>query len=289
LRHNEKRGDGLPELVRDQVVHENPFMKTPPVEGSTHRDLDSGTDALVREEPLVIRVGEQRVLTMRTPGNDENLAIGFLLTEGVLARAETVARIEFVPGDTGCLRADTIEITIPAPHAATSGRLTRTHEIRSSCGICGLVDADELLDEIAPLITGRPTWTLAQIEALRHRFESTQQLFEHTGGCHGAELFGPDGASWGRGEDVGRHNALDKAIGTAARAGRDLSEATAILSGRAGYDLVFKCLRMRISVILSVSAASALSFDLCKAAGATLVGFVRTNSRKVYLSGGRLF
>ena len=89
-------------------------------------------------------------------------------------------------------------------------------------------------------------------------------MFAETGASHGAELFGPDGESWGRGEDVGRHNALDKAIGAAARAGHDLTHATAFLSGRAGYDLVFKCLRMRIPVILSVSAASALSFDLCR-------------------------
>ncbi len=90
------------------------------------------------------------------------------------------------------------------------------------------------------------------------------------------------------GRDVGRHNALDKAIGLAARSGHDLTRGVAFLSGRAGFDLVLKCLRLRIGIILSVSAPSAMSFDMCKAAGATLVGFVRQRRHKVYWDGGRL-
>ena len=92
----------------------------------------------------------------------------------------------------------------------------------------------------------------------------------------------------GHGEDVGRHNALDKAIGAASRSGHDLANAMAFLSGRAGFDLVLKCLRLRIGIILSVSAPSAMSFDMCVAAGATLVGFVRGSRYKVYWDDGRL-
>jgi FdhD protein len=259
-----------------------------PDPGSAARALDDGTlEELVREEPLVIEVGEQRVVTMRTPGQDRDLAIGFLLGEGVVDHASAVTGEAFVPGDAGERRADHITITVAPRRARVTGRLTRTHEIRSSCGICGLVDADELLEDLPPLLPGVPAISEARIERLRSRFESTQHLFHRTGACHGAELFGPDDASWGRGEDVGRHNALDKAIGAAARAGHDLAHATAMLSGRAGFDLVVKCLRLRIPIIMSVSAASALSFDMCRAAGATLIGFVRPGRSKVYLAGGR--
>ena len=258
-------------------------------EGAAHRFLEDGSeDALVREEPLVIRIGEQSVLTMRTPGADVELATGFLLTEGVIDSAAAIEAHRFEPGAPGELRADTLSIEVPASRARVTGRLTRTHEIRSSCGICGLVDAEELLEELPPLLPGVPKLAADEIPALRRRFEANQHLFDETGASHAAELFGPDGESWGRGEDVGRHNALDKAIGAAARDGRELSHATAVLSGRAGYDLVLKCLRVRVPIILSVSAASALSFDLCRAAGATLVGFVRPERMKVYLSSGRI-
>lgn len=257
--------------------------------GSSARSLSDGTtDQLVREEPLVIEVGEQSVLTMRTPGDDENLALGFLLSEGVIDAASRVAAVRFHAGDAAKLRADTITLDVSGADDRMRGKLTRTHEIRSSCGVCGLVDADELLDELAPLLPGTPRLDRAHIERLRAGFEEAQPLFASTGGSHAAELFGPDGSSWGRGEDVGRHNALDKAIGAAARAGHDLTHATALLSGRAGYDLVFKCLRMRVPVILSMSAASALSFDLCQAAGATLVGFVRPGRMKIYVPAGRI-
>ncbi len=257
--------------------------------GVGQRVFEDGTaDRLIREEPLVIEVGGKQVLTMRTPGDDHQLAVGFLLSEGVVANADAITDHRFLAGNPGELRADTITLHVDDPAAAVSGKLTRTHEIRSSCGICGLADPDELLEELPPLLPGVPTWTTDKIFELRQRFEASQQLFAATGACHGAEIFGPDGASWGRGEDVGRHNALDKAIGSAALAGHDLSHGTAVLSGRAGFDLVLKCLRVRIPVILSVSAASALSFDVCRAAGATLVGFVREQRMVVYWSAGRL-
>ena len=115
-----------------------------------------------------------------------------------------------------------------------------------------------------------------------------QSLFAATGGSHGALVATGDGRVWGHGEDVGRHNALDKAIGQAARSGADLGAAIAILSGRAGFDLVVKCLRVRIPIVVSVSAPSALAFDLCEAAGATLVGFARGDRLQVYTGAGRL-
>jgi len=267
-----------------------PDHKVPPAPaGVAHRPLDDGSiDGLIREEPLVIDVGGQTVLTMRTPGNDEDLAVGFLLSEGVIASAAAVTDISWQAGDPESLRADTLTAHIDATTAKVEGRLTRTHEIRSSCGICGLAHPDALLDELPPLLPGVPRIRREQIDEWRRRFELLQPNFAATGAAHGAAIFSADGTIWALGEDVGRHNALDKAIGAAARAGHDLSLGIAMLSGRAGFDLVLKCLRVRLPVILSVSAASALSFDLCNAAGATLVGFVRPDRMTVYCSGGRL-
>jgi len=260
-----------------------------PPPGAAARQLDGGeSDLLIREEPLVIEAGGQRVVTMRTPGDDANLATGFLLSEGVITSPDAIAGIEFEAGDPSELRADTLKVDVDPKNAVIEGKLSRTHEIRSSCGICGLADPDELLEELPPLLPGTPSLTTAGIEQVRASFVSNQRLFDRTGACHGAEIFGPDGATWGRGEDVGRHNALDKAIGAAACAGHELAHGTAMLSGRAGFDLVLKCLRVRIPAILSVSAASALSFDLCSAAGATLAGFVRPGRLKVYCGHGRI-
>ncbi len=259
-------------------------------EGSARRELTGGEeDFLIREEPLLIKVEDQQVLTMRTPGDDLHLAVGFLLSEGVIQRAEDIEDHRFTAGDPRRLRADTIEL-----HPATSsratirGRLTRTHEIRSSCGICGLTDPDDLLESTPPLLPGMPKLTATQIESFHRDFETRQPLFTQTGACHGAVLFDAGGALLGAGEDVGRHNALDKALGAASMAGHDLQQAIAVLSGRAGYDLTIKCLRMGVPVILSVSAASALSHDLCSAAGGTLVGFLRKGRMKIYCDGGRI-
>ena len=151
-----------------------------------------------------------------------------------------------------------------------------------------MTDVDAILEETPPLLPRSPRLARDRIPKLLEQFEQLQVQFRATGACHGAGLFTPDGELLGHGEDVGRHNALDKAIGVAVRSGHELARAVALLSGRAGFDLVLKCLRLRIAIILSVSAPSAMSFDMCKAAGATLVGFVRQGRHKVYWDSGRL-
>ena len=261
--------------------------ETPP--GVTRRRLEDGShDDLIREEPLVIHVAGEQVVTMRTPGDDENLAIGFLLSEGVADDAAAITDCMQVPGDPEELRADAITLHVEGLAAGPRGRLTRTHEIRSSCGLCGLTNPDELLEKLPPLLPGVPTLSPTTVEQMRADFEAAQVQFRSSGASHSAAIFGADGAVWGRGEDVGRHNALDKAIGCTARAGHSLEHGIALLSGRAGFDLALKCVRVRIPVILSVSAASAQSYDLCRAAGATLVGFVRPGRMRVYTAAGRL-
>ncbi len=259
-------------------------------EGVLLRHLHGGDeDALIREEPLMLRVGDQQLLTMRTPGADQDLALGFLLSEGMVRTAGDVIGFHFQAGQLDESRPDSLRIDVREGMVGRiEGRLTRTHEIRSSCGLCGLADVDAILEATPPLLPRTPRLQRSRIPELRDRFEALQAQFRATGACHGAALFDADGNLLGHGEDVGRHNALDKAIGVAAKSGHDLARGMAFRSGRAGFDLVLKCLRLRIGVILSVSAPSAMSFDLCKAAGATLVGFVRGNHHKVYWDGDRL-
>ena len=263
-------------------------------EGAARRRLpDGATDDLMREEALLMLCHGARLLTMRTPGADADLARGFLLAEGVVSNAADIAAIRMLPGDpaaTGDGGVDRVEITLRDPSdARIEGRLTRTHEVRASCGLCGADRLDALLDELPPLLPGVPHTTTARLANHVAALRARQPLFDATGGCHAAALFGPDDETpWSHAEDVGRHNALDKAIGRAARDGRPLERATAVLSGRAGADLVLKCLRVGIPVIASVSAPSAFAFDLCEAAGATLVGFVRGDRAKVYCGTERL-
>jgi FdhD protein len=258
--------------------------------GSARRRLADGRDdLLVREEPLLLVVHGQQLLTMRTPGHDEDLALGFLLGEGIVTHADDVLGFAAQPGDTTAQRADELHVTLrEAPGPLGRSRLARTHEIRSSCGICGLADPNALLDDMPPLLPGVPKVTTARIGALVEALRQRQQLFAATGGCHGALLADADGLVLGFGEDVGRHNALDKAIGMAARAGCGFGRAIAVLSGRAGYDLVVKCLRLGVPFVVSVSAPSALAFDLCRAAGATLVGFARGDRFTVHHGAGRV-
>lgn len=261
-----------------------------PPPGAARRTLASGrSDLLVREEPLLLVVAGQQLLTMRTPGRDEDLALGFLLGENVVQQPADVVSMTAHPGDAEAQRADELHITLARPPDPLGrSRLSRTHEIRSSCGVCGVADPATILDGTAPLLPGVPKIREALIHELVEALRARQELFAATGGCHGAIVARPDGTVLGFGEDVGRHNALDKAIGAAARAGTDLAGTIAVLSGRAGFDLVTKCLRVRIALIVSVSAPSALAFDLCKAAGATLVGFARDDRHEVYCGAERL-
>lgn len=257
--------------------------RSPEHPGIARRRLTDGEDLLVREEPLWIQVGEARLLTMRTPGRDEDLATGFLFGEGVLRDIDELTDLSWEAGDPEALRPDTVSATLRGDAVGrVEGRLTRTHEVRPSCALCGLTDVDQLLEDLPPLLPGVPKFRATMIHRLQERFHEVQQLFDHTGASHAAALFDVDGNLLAHGEDVGRHNALDKAIGQALRARVDLTRCLAMLSGRAGYDLVLKSLRARIPVILSVSAPSALAFDVCDAAGATLIGFVRKDRHKVY-------
>lgn len=266
----------------------------------SRRLKDGSRDQLVREEPLRLEIDETRLVTMRTPGQDEDFAAGFLLSEGMVRTLDEVESFEFKkgiphgepgpgPGGSGFV-ADLVRIRLAEDRDRESmpaRSLRRVHEMRPSCGLCGIEDLEELLSE-TNLVPGAPRFSLGDLPARLDAFHERQEVFGATGACHGAAIFDMDGEVRGFGEDVGRHNALDKAIGHAARKGTDFSQCLGMLSGRAGYELVAKLLRVRVPILVSVSAPSALSFDLCREAGATLIGFARGDRAKVYWDDGRL-
>ncbi|MEL7029014.1 MAG: formate dehydrogenase accessory sulfurtransferase FdhD, partial [Pseudomonadota bacterium] len=155
---------------------------------------------------------------------------------------------------------------------------------RSSCGVCGLTDPGTILEDTPALLPGTPRVNLADLEAMRVRFEESQDLFRATGASHSAAVFGADGRLWALGEDVGRHNALDKLLGACVRAKVELSEGFVLVSSRCSYELVEKCARLGVKALASLSAPTA--FAVRKAEEARLALYCRSDDE--FLRVGRL-
>jgi len=256
--------------------------------GAGRRTLIGGdSDRLVAEAPLALVVGDARVVTIRTPtgdDDDEAWARGFLVGEGIVSS----------PDDVLALTTDTGKDGIPELHASLRAgdvhRLARAHEIRPSCGLCGSFGGEGLAVDGPTPIAGRPRVPLGAVAAMVDDMRAGQSVFEMTGACHAAALYTATGRRLSLGEDVGRHNAVDKAVGQALMAGHAaaLGQCVGILSGRAGFELVAKLIRTGLPIIASVSAPTALAFDLCKEAGTTLLGFVRDGRGRVYWDADRI-
>ena len=269
-------------------------------EGSEIRHLSGGDrDLLLREEPLILEIDGNTLLTMRTPGQDVDLVTGFLLAEGIVSALEEIVDLDIRPGrpltEPGSGNEDAKPILDRArirtrTHRESPRRdaLRRTQEIRPSCGLCGLEDLHRLVPADLAFRAGHPRITTTLLQVMLQDFHDRQVLFTATGASHSAAFYDMQGGLLGIGEDVGRHNALDKAIGQAWRKAGGVADGTLLLSGRAGYELIAKALRVGCPMMVSVSAASALSFDLCREAGATLIGFARGASHRVYWDEGRL-
>lgn len=248
---------------------------------------------VIREEPLLLEVEGERILTMRTPGEDEALAIGFLLGEGVIGSLDDVRSAERVAKSAerpeAAINVLKVRLKDPARARGSSGLLARAHEIRASCGLCGRTSGEGLTKGLASLTPGVPRLPMESLKDMVRALSSRQERFRKSGGCHAAGIFSASGALLAFAEDVGRHNALDKAIGLAALARADMRSAVLVLSGRGGFELLLKALRVGIAVVASVSASSSLAIEIAEEAGATLVGFVReAQPLRVYTDDGRL-
>lgn len=238
-------------------------------------------DRLVGEEPLEIRAagpGQESVavaVTMRTPGNDFELAGGFLLTEGLIHPGE-IARVSYCdgPGDDY----NVVTVRLRRPFAAPPRRFHLT----SSCGVCGKA-AIEQVEVACPPVASKLTVTPEVLLGLPDALRAAQRIFDVTGGLHAAGAFDAGGRLLAVREDVGRHNALDKLIGAALLGGSGLLDGRVLLvSGRIGFEIVQKAALARAPVLCAVSAPSSLAVEAGERLGVTLVGFLRPGGFNLY-------
>jgi FdhD protein len=239
-------------------------------------------DLVAVEEPLQIRLGESDVaITMRTPGQDRELALGFLYTEGLLANPDQITDVRV--DDSGAVIVSLIAVQAPEIDA-------RRFYVTSSCGICGKASIDALAAAgCAMLPAGQPKLSADLVPHFPAKLRQAQAIFEHTGGLHAAGLFNTDGELVYLREDVGRHNAVDKLIGAAFLERQlPLRDYVLMLSGRVSFELVQKAVTAGIPIVIAVGAPSSLAIETALRFGMTLIGFVRGERFNVYAGGDRL-
>lgn len=256
----------------------------------------TAADTLVAEEPLEIRVGPAGAprpplaVTMRTPGDDLDLAIGFLLTEGVIRSADDVVTAQLCAGKDQPQEYNVVDVTL-APHVPPPATdPSRAFYTTSACGVCGKASIDAVRVRSPYPVAEDPVRVAAgTLATLPERLRPAQRVFARTGGLHAAGLFTGDGDLVVLREDVGRHNAVDKVVGWAARERRlPLTGHVLLVSGRAGFELAQKSWLAGIPVLAAVSAASTLAVALAEEAGMTLVGFLRGTTMNVYTGSERV-
>ena len=248
-------------------------------------------DTVAVEEPMEIRVaGQALTVTMRTPGDDFDLTIGFLHGEGLIRAASDVRQLMHCldEDESGSPTYNVVDVTLAEGVAQPSARDARRFLTTSACGVCGTASIDALRRTSRYAVHEDDTVVdPALLVTLPDRLRERQKVFERTGGLHAAGLFTAQGELLVAREDVGRHNAVDKVIGWAAREGRlPLTGHVLVVTSRASFELTQKALMAGIPVLAAVSAPSSLAIQLAQEVDLTLVGFVRAPRMTVY-SGGR--
>ncbi len=249
-------------------------------------------DRVVGEAPLEIRAAGPRqkpvavAVTMRTPGHEAELAVGFLRTEGLIDGTEIAST---AGGDPASLSQPDDTILVRLTRAFDDSKVAERHFIATaSCGICGKASIDEVALRVDPLPDG-PAVSRSVILALPDMLRAAQRAFDETGGLHAAGLFAPNGELIAIREDVGRHNALDKLVGSQVLAkAMPLHERILMVSGRVSFEIVQKAAAAGIPIVCAVSAPSDLAIETAERLGVTLVGFLRGDGFNVYAHDGRI-
>lgn len=259
---------------------------------SVQKTSGSTRDMVIVEEPLTILLGfgpianreqHQIATTMRTPGDDEVLAVGFLFSEGILERWDQVRSVG--PCGGGDTPENIIRVELHTNIDVPADRLVDRRASYSSCGVCGRKTIDDLLEIAKPLPQGGREFDLGTIRAAAEQLSQRQALFQATGSSHAAALINADGMITDIAEDAGRHNALDKLIGAALREDRiPLLKYSILLSGRVSFEMVAKALRAGCPGLFAMGGPTSLAIDTAQAANMTLGGFVRGGQFNLYSS-----
>ncbi len=251
----------------------------------------TGADEVVREEPLELRIaGTPLAVVMRTPGHDEELARGFLISEGVVRAAADVVSVRPCSAASGEAEGNVIQATLAPGVEVDWARLRRHMYASSSCGVCGKRTIASAL-AVSPALPDDGTRVASEtLYALPEKLRAAQAVFGRTGGLHAAGLFdAAAGTPLVVREDVGRHNAVDKVIGwAAARGDASLAGRILVVSGRVSFEIVQKALAARAPVVAAVSAPSSLAIEAARAGNLTLIAFLRGRRMGVYASGFRI-
>ncbi|MBE9143092.1 formate dehydrogenase accessory sulfurtransferase FdhD [Planktothrix mougeotii] len=254
----------------------------------------SRLDELATEEPLEIRLSPTNktlAVTMRTPGADFELVAGFLYSEGIIRNKSDIVKMSYCvdPNIDGEQRQNIINVTLKPELNLDFKSLERHFFTNSSCGVCGKASIESLEQKGCPILTEDWQVTANIIYNLPEQLNKAQSVFHKTGGLHAAALFNPEGNLLKLREDVGRHNALDKLIGSAFLADElPLNQRMVMVSGRTSFEIIQKCLMAKIPIICAVSAPSSLAVSLAQAFNLTLIGFLRGQRFNVYSGLSRL-
>ena len=254
----------------------------------------SRSDQLATEEPLEIRlVSPQKTVavTMRTPGADFELTAGFLYSEGVVSSREDIDRISYCvdPDVDGEQRYNIVNVKLKEGLSPDLQPLERHFFTTSACGVCGKASLEALRLRGCPVIPGGPEVSAEVIYSLPEQLRSAQRVFSTTGGLHAAALFDTQGQLLSVREDVGRHNALDKLVGSAVLSDQlPLNNHIVMVSGRSSFEILQKCLAAGVPIVCAVSAPSSLAVTLAREFGITLIGFLRGARFNIYAGKERL-
>lgn len=248
-------------------------------------EISREEDRLAVEEPLEIRLGDDPIsVTMRTPGNDQELTAGFLFTEGIIRGPEDIAQII---GPTRDLR-NVVRVRLKRGVRFDRSRLSRHFYATSSCGVCGKTTIEAIRVKTTAISSDLRV-PLALLYSLPGKLREEQETFDETGGLHAAALFDERGSLLYLREDVGRHNAVDKVIGAAVLKQKfPLDRHILMVSGRTSFEIVQKALVARIPIVAAVSAPSSLAVALAREFNMALVGFLRGRRCNVYAGGHRI-
>ena len=243
-------------------------------------------DDVVIEEPLEVRVnGASITVTMRTPGDDFDLAIGLLWTEGIIKSREEIGTIAYCPDEEQPELKNVVNVVLvdSARKIESSRRLWSN----SSCGLCGKATLDAIHQSCRPIVSSLQV-SPELLFSLPSRLRLAQANFERTGGIHAVALFDSSGSLLVLREDIGRHNAVDKVLGAALMGGLSLPDTIMMVSGRLGFEIAQKAVVAGVPLVASISAASSLAIELAAEFGMTAIGFLRGQSMNVYSCSDRV-